>query len=526
MTAAMPPPDLLLDAPSSPAPTKFLARAPHDAASAPASSGPALRFALTFAIYAIPLLVALRPVGTPVYDPDVWWHLRVGQWVVEHRAVPTTDPFSEHGKDRAWIAYSWLYEVLLYELYGAFGLSGVVLYRALLSLAITAAVHRLILRRGPPDVLGAGLTAACLLPIAMLFGERPWLFTILFGTWTLHAVLDLREGRRSPRPWLLPLVFATWANVHIQFVYGLALLLLACVAPVIDHFRKAGVESTATPLGSRRWWCTVLLSLTCLAATSINAYHWNLYRVVAEYASQPAAFRFVNELKAPEFREVCDWMALGLTLAATYALGYRQRASSFELLLLAGTAVLWLHARRDIWLPAVAAGSVLSAGPLAVAAGTPVRRWTLRARAALGGTLALLAVGLCIVRDLSPSRLELAAASVFPVDAARHVAERGYTGPLYNDFNWGGYFIWSLRNLPVAIDGRTNLQGDDRLVRFGAVWAGGPSWHDDPDLAAAGLVIADPQTPLSSLLARDERFDLVYEDAVARVFVARRQSSH
>jgi hypothetical protein len=27
-------------------------------------------------------------------DTDTWWHLRTGQWIVEHCAVPHTDPFS------------------------------------------------------------------------------------------------------------------------------------------------------------------------------------------------------------------------------------------------------------------------------------------------------------------------------------------------------------------------------------------------------------------------------------------------
>ena len=59
---------------------------------------------------------------------------------------------------------------------------------------------------------------------------------------------------------------------------------------------------------------------------------------------------------------------------------------------------------------------------------------------------------------------------------AAFVAERGYSGPLFNDFNWGGYLIWALPQLPVAIDGRTNLHGDERIQRFGSTWAGSPSF--------------------------------------------------
>jgi hypothetical protein len=449
--------------------------------------------------------------------------LRVGQWVVEHRAVPQTDPFSAYGQGRPWVAYSWLYEVILFGLYSAFGLTGVVVYRAAMCLAIAAAVHRLVSRRGPPTLFGAGLTAACLMALAMLFGERPWLFTILFGTLTLHAVLDLRDGRRTVLAAALPAVFAVWANVHIQFVYGLALLSLAVVAPVIDRRLRGGDAGTPAAVGSLGWRGLVSVTVACWLATLFNPYFLRLYGVVVEYATQPGPFRFVNELKALEFREVCDWTMLGLALAAAFALGRRPKVSGFDVLLLAGCALLSFRARRDMWLTVLAAAAILSAGPFA-AQPVPGRRWTWRTRSALAACVLAMAVGLGVARDLSPSRLERTAVEVFPAAAVRHVAEHGYPGPLYNDFNWGGYLIFELPSLPVAIDGRTNLHGDERLIRFGSTWSGGPGWHDDPDLSAAGVVLADARAPLATLLARDDRFVLVFEDAVARVFVARQSA--
>ena len=110
----------------------------------------------------------------------------------------------------------------------------------------------------------------------------------------------------------------------------------------------------------------------------------------------------------------------------------------------------------------------------------------------------------------------------FPVEAARMVEEQGYAGPLFNDFNWGGYLIWALPELPVSIDGRTNLHGDERIVRFGQTWSGLPGWEKDPDLARAGVVIAQANSALASLLLHDRRFIQVHQDDVAHVFVARR----
>src|SRR5436190_21749859 len=57
-------------------------------------------------------LILVLPAMLPILDPDIWWHLRTGQWIVEHATVPTTDLFSSYGIGKPWIAYSWLFEVL------------------------------------------------------------------------------------------------------------------------------------------------------------------------------------------------------------------------------------------------------------------------------------------------------------------------------------------------------------------------------------------------------------------------------
>ena len=61
---------------------------------------------------------------------------------------------------------------------------------------------------------------------------------------------------------------------------------------------------------------------------------------------------------------------------------------------------------------------------------------------------------------------------------------------LFNHFNWGGYLIWTLREYPVGIDGRTNLYGEERLQRAYETWCGTEGWNSDSDLLAAGVIIA------------------------------------
>src|SRR5262245_1330498 len=75
------------------------------------------------------LLAALVPIAIlvlaarPDSDPDLWWHMRTGQWIIEKGTVPHADPFSSTMAGTHWVAHEWLTDIGLYELYriGDFG---------------------------------------------------------------------------------------------------------------------------------------------------------------------------------------------------------------------------------------------------------------------------------------------------------------------------------------------------------------------------------------------------------------------
>jgi hypothetical protein len=476
------------------------------------------RLLILIILYTKPASIVMRP-GV---DADIWWHLRTGQWIVEHSAVPATDPFSSFGQGKPWLAYSWLFEVMTYGLYQGLGLTGIILFRVVIVFAVAVAIHRFVVKREPRFVVGTGLVGLALIPIGYLMSERPWLFTVLFFTLTLDAVLDLRAGRSKRTIWLLPLLYAFWANLHIQFIHGLFVLVLACVCPLVDRF--FGLGEAAEPAArerSRAWWQLVVLTIVCFLATLLNPYHLRLYGVVVQYVTQPGAYDCVLEHLGMDFREPWNWALLALTLAATFALGRRRRVSSFEGSLLIAAAYFSFHSRRDLWFMVLTALAILtsrSPSTEILAEGFPL---TGRRAVVLAAGIFLVLAACFWSRGLSVQRIEKAVRDTYPEDAAAFVERKGCEGPLFNHFDWGGYLIWRLPKLPVAMDGRTNLHGDQRMLRSFRTWEGQRGWDSDPELEAARLVIGQSQCALVSLLRHDPRFELVYEDPVATVFVAR-----
>lgn len=48
----------------------------------------------------------------PVVDPDLWWHITIGRWIIAHRDVPVVDHWTLFGQGEVWRAYSWMIEIL------------------------------------------------------------------------------------------------------------------------------------------------------------------------------------------------------------------------------------------------------------------------------------------------------------------------------------------------------------------------------------------------------------------------------
>src|SRR6059058_1463379 len=86
----------------------------------------------------------------------------------------------------------------------------------------------------------------------------------------------------------------------------------------------------------------------------------------------------------------------------------------------------------------------------------------------------------------------------FPIKGAQLLAEGNWPGPLYNDYNWGGYLIWSLYPArKVFIDGRaeiyysTGTLDDDIRIHNVA-----PGWHEALD--RRGVQVDRKSTRLNS----------------------------
>src|SRR3984957_6170731 len=134
-----------------------------------ASTRPTTTVAAPWAVWtpilAAPVAFAVALFSADVLgDGDTWWHLKAGDWILAHGAVPRVDPFSFTMAGAPWTTHEWLSEALLALAFRAAGWSGVLLLTAIAA----GAAMLIFVRRLARDLDGVALFVVALLGVNLL----------------------------------------------------------------------------------------------------------------------------------------------------------------------------------------------------------------------------------------------------------------------------------------------------------------------------------------------------------------------
>ncbi len=471
-------------------------------------------------LLALVALLAARDIDTP----DIGFHLRAGEYVLDGNGWLRKDPFSFTMKDHEYLATSWAYEVLLALLERLGGPAALVLLHAAFAVATFAILWRMTSIVEQRSAFALPLLLLGVLASEMRFSARPELLSYLLLACLSYVLHTHAEGRKAPL-WLLPFLFLVWANCHSLYVLGLALLACSLAGRFLDGFaldqRLAG-------------W-----SLASVAACMLNPYGLKGLLVPATLLT-----RFGED---SPFRQAILEYGSPLDAAALDASRYFPWLPVWSFRLFAALALLGALGllMRNKWWSALAillftwpATRMIKNMPILVVVGFAPTLWGLFLarlaharwlRLASAGTVALaaLVLGLRVRTDAyygATQRWERTGlgwnTAILPVEAVDYLREAGIDGRGLNHLNVGGWLMWR-GGVPVFIDGRLEVVGETFFAehqqafsslenleacveRWGIRWALLP-WFFTPEL------LGD--------MSRDRRWTLVYADDVAALFV-------
>jgi hypothetical protein len=458
-------------------------------------------------------------------DPDMWWHLRAGEYILES-GVPRQDVFSFTVPDHEWITHEWLSEVIMWAVYQAGGLAGLMVVFA----AITAGTFGLVyLACAGRPFLAAFVVLLAALASAIVWGARPQMFNLLLTAVFVYLVEGYRAGRFGRRAlWWLPLLTAVWANLHSGYLLGVVVLGSYVVG---EAGQRLFVGRVGNSLDGMEWGqIRYLAGITVVSflAAGLNPNGVELWIYPFYTLGSSAMQVYIQEWHSPDWHQSYFWpfgLLAGLgVISWVYS---RERPRVTELLLFGGTAAAGLVSARNIPIFAVvvpvivsrhllSAWSETAAYPLLSGQAAPPR--PSRLMAALNG----LVVGLAVLGAVGWTAgkvvgNEAAIGERYPVAAVDYLEGAGLAEARgYNSYNWGGYLIW--RGLPVFVDGRADVYGDEFLFYYRRAFDATPRWRDPLDDYDVAYVLMERGSSLGAVLMASGRWSLVYEDGVAEVY--------
>jgi len=416
-------------------------------------------------VLSLPLLIGVIVYATTLSigsftldDPDPYWQIVTGRWILAHHTVPHQDPFSYTMFGAPWVAHEWLAEVGAAVLYDHLGWAGLVLAAAVALAAAVSLLLRALLRYLDPAAALIGTLGfwGLSLPHAL---ARPHLFAMPILVAWLALLVDARNKERAPSPWAA-LLMVPWANLHGGYLLGDAFVVMFAVEMALDQPDWASLRRQAP---GWLWFFALSVLAGCVTPNGLEA-----LTLPFRLARMDTMMSLVKEWQAPNFQQGGEPLEAWLLLALLGALSFGIRLPVTRVAMLLLLLHLALTHRRFAELLGLAAPLLVapSLAPQIVwrSATLPKTKlsWVRHLAGAgglafAGGVVALLAWGVIARGVVNDSARYTPAAAVAFVQA-NHVA-----GPVLNSYNFGGYLIFL--GIAPYIDSRAELYGDAFIKR-------------------------------------------------------------
>jgi hypothetical protein len=258
------------------------------------------------------LLLAFLVSSFLVRNSDFWLRLAGGKLLAQGQFHFGVDPFAHATQQWYWTHHAWLFDLLLYELYGWIGGAGLVLVKALLITALAWLLLQ-VRRADGSGWLPAVCTALAVLILSLQLQLRPVCLSYFFlGVtfwllWRPHA--DEEEGRRATwkktRHACLLLLLALWVNLDSWFLLGPLLIGLFCLGERLQLLARPLRDGAGEPRHTATW-----LLPAALAVCLLSPHNWHAFSLPAELSLSPAVGLWHDSRQQGPF---ASWWQLGLS---------------------------------------------------------------------------------------------------------------------------------------------------------------------------------------------------------------------
>jgi hypothetical protein len=465
-------------------------------------------FSFTVMMTAILITVVFIMARGGMGDPDIWWHLRNAEYLINFHQLPRFDLYSFTAAGHPWINHEWLSEIPFYLVWRAWGLAGIKSLVILLAELIFLGLLYLCYKES--GNFKAAVIACCFSTFlaSVSFGPRTILFGYLYLIVLLVVLQRFRRGGRASL-WFLPALFCLWANTHGSWLLGLIVFGIIVAAGLLKG-KWGHVE--AEPWTSSQLRQLVAVGLASLAALFVNPFGSRLVFYPFNLAfRQKLNIAHVAEWVSVNFHDLRGKLVLTLlVILLVSALRGGCRWTLAELGLVLFGLYSGLTYIRFLFLVGIVTAPVIAK----VLDFVPPYRPEID-KPLLNALLVVLMMGGVVRYWPRSAELESIVDQQFPANVLPYLRAHPPAGPMLNFYTWGGYLGWNDRNLKVFIDSRVDIFEYAGVFKDYLDLLGLKDPKNILDKYQIRYVLFPPDEPLTYALQHDPEWKVLYGDRVS-----------
>jgi len=471
------------------------------------------------------ILIFIMAIRLPL-DSDFWWHIRTGQLSVINNSPVLQDLTSFTVFSQPWINHSWLSQVIYFEIFELLGYLGVMIFVAFLA---TLSIFFVFLRLKSNVLTNSFVVILCALTVAVVWSPRPQLISLLFFSILLYVIEEIQFKKNLyVYIWVL-FLFLLWGNLHAGFSIGIIYLLGKLCGKFLDILFSDQTENKVVKKD-------ILLLIGVIISSSlvvlINPNGINIWKVQFNTISIPSLQNLIPEWASPNFHELYQQPFLWIWLLLIFFLMRNKSKYSFEtiipLIILGGLGFI---SRRNYVYFSIFAIPIL---------GDEINRffdysknhvnWIGKINARLGKAnklpdfrftkiinLTMVAILIFVIFGKiiflgSPVVYQSYLEKSYPVEIVNILNEKDLQNlKCLNSYTWGGYLSWEIPELPIFIDGRTDLYGEKIIQDWLVIVNASENWKTELEKYQINCIILEPERPIVNQL-KVNSWKLIYEN--------------
>jgi hypothetical protein len=458
-------------------------------------------------------------------DGDTGYHIRAGEYILSNLSIPHQDIFSFLDPSPAWTAHEWLSEVIMFLTHDFLGLTGVVIFFALI-LSLTYYLFFIFLKRHYDNILLITIMLMFVIASSTIhFLARPHVFSLLFVViW--YYLLDSYQYRNRNYLYFLPLIMLTWVNLHGGFIIGFVLLGTYFSGNLIYYFFEKGMEKEALAQKVKAFF---IIGIFCLAASLINPYGYHILLFPFDFVTNKFLIAHVQEFHPTSFQNFHVYKYLFLIMLAILMTS-KIRLNLIELFLVLGFTYMSLYSVRNISLFAIIVTPIIIKRLVPIMRESKLKLISLlnsrsqnladTDKSTRGFLWPGLAFCLVLVLAVSGWLKHSFDPKIFPVHAVNFLKEEYIPGNMFNSDMFGDYIIYhAYPQYQVFFDGRSDMYGIDHMKNYQRVISLGIGWEKVLKRHDIQWIIFNADSLLSRYLLERLDWHLIYADKVAHIYV-------